>query len=173
MTSRWWGRALGPAIATILLAVSAGAGAGVGEAHRARWELVGRAEDGVVVLRARLPDGRFTLEYRNSLYGSPAAEHFAVTDDGRLALVGLAATDAAILHEYYGTTLARERVQTGAWAGWWLAPAPEPLELAALTVAASPHGERTLVAGNEIRIPLWRAAGDAGPQITLEARPAR
>ena len=176
MTVRWWSRAIGPTIVAALLAgsaVSAAADAG-GPGTAARWELVGRTAEGAVVLRVPLPDGRFTLEYRNSLYGSPAAEHFAVTADGRLALVGLAAMDPAILQEYYGATGTTDRATTGRWAGWWHAPASAPLELAELTVAASRHGERTLVAGpgGVTRIALWRTVDAGDPAITLEAHPA-
>lgn len=171
MPSRWWGRALGPTIAAILLAGSSAAGpAGAGEPDAVRWELVGRATDGAVVVRLPLPDGRFSLEYRNSLYRSPAVEHFVVTDDGRLALTGLAATDAAILQEYYGATDPPRLEATGAHAGWWHAPAADPLELEALSVLASRHGERTLVGGDGSRIPLWRVTGDGDATITLEAR---
>lgn len=170
MPTRWWGRALGPAIASILLAGSSAAGpAGVGEPDAVRWELVGRAADGTVVVRLPLADGQFTLQYRNSLYRSPAAEHFAVTDDGRIALTALAATDAAVLQEYYGATDPPHRVPAGTWAGWWHVAAADPLELDALAVLASRHGRRTLVGDDGLRIPLWTVTADGNPTITLEA----
>ena len=170
MPSRWWGRGLGSTIATILLAGSSVAGsAGAGEPDAVRWELVGRAADGAVVLRLPLTDGRFTLEYRNSLYRSRAAEHFSVTDDGRLALTGLAAIDAAVRQVYYGAIEPPHRAYAGTWAGWWHAPAAEPLELDALPVLASRHGERTLVAGDGSRFRLWKVTADGDPTITLEA----
>lgn len=172
MPARWWGRAIGPAIVTLLIAGSTASAADAGTAGPAAWELVGRTADGSVALSLSLPDGRFTLEYRNSLYRSPAAEHFVVTNDGRLSLVRLGAADAAILGEYYEVSGSPRRADGGAWTGWWEAPAAEPLELASLTVAASSHGERTLVLGNGRRIPLWQMvrAGDLG--ITLEPRRA-
>lgn len=172
MPARWWGRAIGPAIVTLLFAGSTASAADAGAVGAAGWELVGRTVDGTVAVRVPLPEGRFTLEYRNSLYRSPAAEHFTVTDDGRLTLVRLGATDAAILGEYYGTTDPPRRQMTGAWAGWWEAPAAAPLELASLTVAASSHGERTLVVGNGTRLPLWQMVGPGDIGITLEARRA-
>lgn len=172
MPARWWGRAIGPTIVTLLMAGSTASAAGAGTAGTAPWDLVGRTADGAVSLRVPLPDGRFTLEYRNSLYRSPAAEHFAVTDDGRLSLVALGATDAAILQEYYVVNESPRRATAGAWAGWWQAPAAAPLELASLTVAASSHGERTLVVGNGTRIPLWHVVGPGDLGITLEARRA-
>lgn len=172
MPARWWGRAIGPTIVTLLIAGSTASGADAALAAPARWELVGRTADGSVALSVPLPEASFTLEYRNSLYRSPAAEHFIVTDDGRLSLVRLGAADAAILQEYYAVGGSPQRADGGAWTGWWEAPAAEPLELASLTVAASSHGERTLVLGNGRRIPLWQVvrAGDLG--ITLEPRRA-
>lgn len=172
MFPRWWGRAIGPTIVTLLIAGSTASTADAGTAGPGTWELVGRTSDGSVALRVPVPDGRFTLEYRNSLYGSPGAEHFVVTDDGRLALLKLGATDVAILQEYYTVSEAPRRAMAGAWAGWWEAPAAEPLELASLTVAASSHGERTLVLSSGKRISLWQMVvpGDLG--ITLRARPA-
>jgi hypothetical protein len=172
MPARWRGRAIGPAIVTLLIAGSTASAADTGTVGAAPWELVGRAADGTVAVRLPLPDGRFTLEYRNSLYRSPAAEHFAVTDDGRLSLVRLGATDAAVLQEYYGVTEPLRRATAGAWAGWWHAPAATPLELASLTIAASSHGDRTLVVGNGTRIPLWQLVGPGDLGITLEARRA-
>lgn len=172
MPARWWGRAIGPTIVTLLIAGSTASATGAGTAGTAPWELVGRTADGAVSLRVPLPDGRFTLEYRNSLYRSPAAEHFAVTDEGQLSLVALGATDPAILQEYYQTTGSPRRVVGGSGAGWWQAPAAAPLELASLTVVASSHGERTLVIGNETRIALWRMVGPGDLEITLEAHRA-
>ena len=172
MPARWWGRAIGPTIVTLLFAGSTASAADAGTVGAAGWELLGRTADGTVAVRLPLPDGRFTLEYRNSLYGSPAAEHFAVTDDGRLTLVRLGATDAAILQEYYAVNEPPRRASAGAWAGWWQAPAAAPLELASLTVAASFHGERTLVVGNGTRLPLWQMVGPGDLGITLEAHRA-
>ena len=173
MRARWWGRRTGLAIAAVVLTGSlATATAGSGQADAVRWYLVGRTTDGAVVLRVPLAEGRFSLEYRNSVYGSPAVEHFAVADDGRLALVGLAATDAAVLDEYYATADPPRRAAAGSWAGWWHAAPAVPLELASLTVAATRHGERTLVAGGAVRVELWRAVEGHEPGIRLEARPA-
>ncbi|MBW3612742.1 MAG: hypothetical protein KY392_02645 [Chloroflexi bacterium] len=171
MRARWWGRAIGPAIVTLLIAGSTASAAEAGIAALARWELVGRTSDGSVALRVPVPDGRFTLEYRNSLYGSPAAEHFVVADDGRLSLVGLGATDAAILQEYYAVSEAPRRAVAGAWAGWWQVPAATPVELSSLTVAASSHGERTLVLASGARIRLWEMVVPGDLRITLRARP--
>lgn len=172
MPARWWGRAIGPTIVTLLIAGSTASAAGAGTAGPARWQLVGWTGDGTVALRVPLPEGRFTLEYRNSLYGSPAAEHFAVTDEGLLSLVMLGATDVTVLQEYYQTSESPRRTVGGTWAGWWQAPAAAPPELASLTVAASSHGERTLVVGNGTRIALWQMVGAGDLGIRLEARRA-
>lgn len=175
MTARWWGRAAGLTIVAALLAGSTAAAPAAGGAvtrSGAGWELIGRAADGRIVVQVALPRDGFTLEYRNSVYRSPAAEHFAVTDAGRLALVELTAVDPAVLQEYYGVTDRLRRVATGLHEGWWLGSPAEPLELDALVVAATRHGERTVVVDGSRPIVLWQAVGAAGPQVTLEVRRA-
>jgi len=174
VTVRWWGRAAGLTIVAALLAgsMSSAAAGGAASPPGAGWELIGRAADGRIVLQLALPRGRFALEYRNSVYGSPAAENFAVTDEGRIALVELAAVDPAVLQEYYGITARLGRVATGEREGWWLGPPAEPVELDSLVVAATRHGERAVVVDGSRPMLLWHVLGAAGPLVTLEARRA-
>lgn len=172
---RWRGRAGGLAILALLAAASALAAvgfAGVGPQSRptgaqgAVWQLVVRGANDEELRRVALPDARFTLRYRNSIYGSLAEERFQITPDGRIALVELAADEAAVLDEYYETD--RPQPADAGDARRWRATPLSPLTLDELVVAASKHGRRTVVVG-AAQIPLWQLAPDVAPTVTLEA----
>ena len=135
----------------------------------ADWQLAVRAANDEVLLRVPLPDGRFTLRYRNSLYGSLAEERFEIGPGGTIFLVELAADEAAVLDEYY-TTDRPNLADPGDTRRWRARPAA-PVTLEELAVAASQHSRRTLVVEDR-PFPLWQLAG-AAPTVTLEAEQAR
>lgn len=180
MIDRWRGRRGRLAIAAGLLAglivaaaIAGGGGlAGGGAAPAAEaatgWHLVIRGAGGEVLLRVPLADGRFALRYRNSVYGSIAEERFAITPDGQLALVGLAADEAAVLDEYY--QVAGPPIRS-AVAGTvrWEAPPAVALSLDELPLAATERGQRTLVIEGVRPIPLWRIAAADDPGLILAA----
>lgn len=170
MRARWWGRRIGLTIVAVLLSASTVA-AIAGKPDVVRWELVGRAADGRIVVNVPLPAGQFALQYRNSVYGTPAAEHFMATDDGQIVLIGVSAADPAVLQEYYGISEPPRLVATATGEWWQAAPAIE-VRLETLAVAATRHGRRTLVVDGLAPIPLWHAVGEAGPQVTLTVRRA-
>lgn len=166
MLNGWRGRAIGLAIVAGLLAGSAPErAAGVAEPPPA-WQLVVRDADGEPVLDLLLPDGRFALRYRNSVYGTPAEEHFVIVD-GRIVLDELRADDPAVLAEYYAVA---ERPRP--FGNAWRARPAAALRIGALTVAATDHGERTLVIRGHPPMPLWPLVGDGPPGLTLTVRPA-
>lgn len=112
-----------------------------------------------------LPDGRFSLRYRHSVYGSLAEERFVVRADGQMQLVGLAADEAAVLDEYYTTTGARPSASDDGRR--WQAEPATPLSLPRLTLAATEHGQRTLLVGDH-EYPLWELSAPGTPTIVLE-----
>ncbi|HET7677852.1 MAG TPA: hypothetical protein VFK38_08345 [Candidatus Limnocylindrales bacterium] len=76
---------------------------GDGTGARAWADLVLRADDGREVLRKGLPrDGRFSLTYRNSVYGASVSEEFRASTDARLTLMAVWSDRLAVLEEYYG-----------------------------------------------------------------------
>jgi hypothetical protein len=167
MSSRWRGRFAGLAILatvaicvvlTLPLAASAGAG----------WAdptLVIRGPDGTVLERIGLPDGEFSLRYRNSLYRSMADEHYAVDDNGQIELVGLGADELAVLEEYYAIDEPAQRSSSGA--PWRASPA-RVVVLDDLLVAATDLGQRAVIVDGREPIELWRLVEDASPSVRLE-----
>lgn len=133
----------------------------------ASWRLVVRDAGGVTLAQADLGDGRFALRYRNSVYGSGAEERFAILEDGRINLVGLAADDAAVLGEYYGAREPRPAA-VGAAFRWEAAPS-DPVVLDRLLLAATDLGERTLIVDGRPPIDLWRLVPDTAPGVSLGA----
>lgn len=129
------------------------------------WQLVARATNGDVVMRVPLPESRFVLRYRNSVYGSVAEERFAIGPDGQMILVELAADEAAVLDEYYMADRPRP-ARAGDTRRWWAAP-ESPLAIEQLFVAATQHGQRSLVVENRT-IPLWQVAAPGMPTLMLE-----
>lgn len=135
------------------------------------WQLVARAPNGDVLLRVPLPEDRFVLRYRNSVYGSLAEERFAIRPDGRMALVELAADEAAVLDEYYVIADRPRPSDTGDTLRWEAKPGAL-LQLAELPIAATRHGERTLVVEGRA-VALWQLAGAGGPTVILQAEETR
>lgn len=167
MTDRWRGRAAGLAVA-ITIAGVAGIAA-VQATARASPTLVARDASGEVIARLALPDGEFTLRYRNSLYRSLAEERFALGDDGRFRLVTLAADELAVLEEYY--EIDGEATPTDGGPRRWQAAPGQTVELTTLRVAATDLGQRTIVVEGEPPIELWRLVDDADPSVLLEVAP--
>lgn len=136
--------------------------------HAAWTTLVIRDGGGVVLASVPLPaDGAFTLRYRNSLYGTLAEERF-VADGGGFELRELAASQLAVLEEYY--VVSERPVRTAR--GWWRAPPAYDLGLDSLTVAATDLGRRTLIVEGQPPVELWRMVEDGAPSVVLETVPA-
>lgn len=170
---RWRGRATGLAIVAFVAATSALA-AGLAAvssgtppgAPGSAWQLAISATNDEVLLRVPLPDGRFSLRYVNSLYGSLAEERFEIGPGGRIVLVELAADEAAVLDEYYSTD--RPRPASLADSRRWRALPATPLTLEELIVAASQHSRRTLIVSGR-PIQLWQLARDRQQTVILRA----
>src|SRR5919106_1044322 len=114
--------------------------------------------DGTLLTAAPLPpDGSFALRYRNSIYGTLAEERFVVTDDGELRLVELAAEQLAVLEEYYAITVPARR--SPGRMGWTAPPAHVPV-ISELRIAATDHGQRTLLVAGAAPLQLWRLVED-------------
>lgn len=162
---RWRRRGRSAVLAVALLAVLASAAA-AGVFGASRPTLLVSLPDGRTVARLSLPEsGEVTLRYRNSLYGTLAAERFVVTGDGRLRLVGLEAEQLAVLEEYYAVNLVSTR-QGGAltYAG---PPSHTPV-IRSLRIAATDRGERTLLVAGHDQVDLWRLVDDDSPTVILE-----
>lgn len=173
---RWRGRGARLAIALALGAVTSAAAAGCGGADASPapgasgWTLVLRDAGGRPLLRAPLPDGRFTLRYRNSLYDAVAEERFAVGTDGRLLLVALAADLPALLDEYYDAGPPR-RTAGGDRREWSAQPAAA-VALERLALAATPHGRRTLIIEGRAPIALWELVDAEDPTVAIVTEPS-
>jgi hypothetical protein len=133
----------------------------------AAWRLVVRDARGVLHATAEPPDGRFILRYRNSVYGSLAEERFAISDDGRIILIGLAADEVAVLGEYYGAR--QPRPADGGDGRRWQASPEEQVALETLRLAATDLGQRTLLVEGRPPIELWQMVDDDAPNLTLAA----
>lgn len=170
----WRGRSTGLAIVAFLaaaLTVTVVAIVAGRDPPAAGWRLVARDAEGVTLATAALGDGQFALRYRNSLYGSLAEERFAIGDDGRIILVGLAADELAVLGEYYAAREPRPAADGDAFR--WEASPQEPVAVKQLTVAATDLGERTLIADGRPPLALWLLVDDSAPGLTLEAERIR
>ena len=122
--------------------------------------------DGTLLTAAPLPpDGSFVLRYRNSLYGTLAEEHFVVTGSGELRLVELAAEQLAVLEEYYAITTPAQRGPGRM--NWTALPAHVPV-IRELQIAATDHGQRTLLVAGAPPLELWRLVEDGDPTVILE-----
>lgn len=167
--NRWRGRR--PGLAIVLLGVMATAAAAIVLGGPATtWQLVVRGTHDRTLLSVPLPDARFSLRYRNSVYASLAEERFLVGSDGRMELVALAADEPAVLAEYYATAGPRP-APAGDVLGWVAEPAT-PLRLDQLPLAATEHGRRTLIVADQ-QIPLWPLGATGGPTVILEVEQAR
>lgn len=139
-------------------------------ADRSRsWQLLVTDAGGVTLIRVEIPDGRFALRYRNSVYGTLAEERFVINADGAISLVGLAAEQPALLAEYYQVELPLRRAAAGATLPWEARPA-KSLVVRELALAATELGERTLLVEGRAPIALWQLVGERSPAITLTAR---
>lgn len=162
MRSRWRGRSAVLAIALLATVVSAAAVAAVAGSRAALRVSLPNGE--TLAILPLPPGGEITLRYRNSLYGTLAAERFDVTDDGRLRLVGLEAEQVAVLEEYYAVTDAPRETDGGL--GHAATPAHAPV-IQSLRVAATDRGERTLIIDGHHPIELWRFVDDDSPSVIL------
>jgi hypothetical protein len=175
----WRGRTAGLAIIALIVTSAVLAAGGspatgsgfAGPAPPPTWRLVVRGATDEVMLSVPLPDGRFALRYRNSVYGSLAEERFVVTEEGRMSLVELAADEAAVLEEYYSAA-DRPRTDTASDPLRWRAQPATGLTLQELPLAATRHGLRTLIVDGRGPVPLWQVAGDGGPTLVLEVEAA-
>ncbi|HUG48671.1 MAG TPA: hypothetical protein VMP67_09685 [Candidatus Limnocylindria bacterium] len=170
----WRGRRRGPANFRLLLGallctvlVSGCSSPTGGTAAAAQWQLVISDGQGVV-LRVPLPEGVFTLRYRNSVYGSLAEERFRVADGGVLELIELAADEAAVLDEYYMTGDRPRPAAAGDTRRWRAAPA-SPLSLRELRLLATEHGERTLLVG-QTTVALWQLSDESSALMLVAER---
>ena len=176
----WRGRAGGLAVPILIAAASAAVAVAVATVASAsaptaapaeQWQLAVRAVNGTVLLRVPLPEARFALRYRNSVYLSLAEERFVVGADGQISLIELAADEAAVLDEYYETG-ERPRRSSGDDARLWIAPPAAALEVLELQLAATRYGERTLLAAGR-EVVLSDLVGTAGPGVILEVERVR
>lgn len=163
---RWRGRRrAGPAL---VIALACLMGAGSAAAAPGETAVIVTDDDGHVLARLVLPQsGRFSLRYRNSLYGTLAEERF-VLDRGRFRLDQLGAEQLAVLEEYYAVSEAPIRAATD----WYHAPPAYELELERLTVAATDLGERTLLVEGFSPLHLWKLPNEDGPLVHLEVERA-
>jgi len=127
-------------------------------------------EDGRLLASVPLDaDATFGLRYRNSLYGTLAEERFLATRGGIIRLTGLRAAQLAVLEEYYAIDSPASRASYGPLR-WSAAPAMET-EVAALRLAATDLGQRTLIVAGREPLALWRLVDDTGPHVTLTVVP--
>lgn len=113
-----------------------------------------------------LPDSGFSLRYRNSVYASLAEERFEVTDEGRIRLRELAADDPAVLTEYYRLACAPTRASEDASLAWVGVP-EQGLVVDELPLAATEHGQRTLLVQGERQVDLWQLVPSGEPGMVL------
>jgi hypothetical protein len=170
MRTRWRGRSAGPAILSVAtvavatLAVTLTAATG-----RDDPVVVLRGPDDRVLAEIPLPDGEFTLRYRNSVYRSTAEERFAIGSDGRITLVVLAADELAVLEEYYAIDDPAEATGGESARAWEARPA-RAVVLDRLVVAATDLGRRTLLVEGRQPLELWRLVEDGAPSVELVVR---
>lgn len=158
MQNRWRGRSVGLVI-LLLLPLSLTA-ARADRRSEPTLSVVGPS--GSTIATVPLATGTFTLRYRNSLYRSWAEEHYAITADGAIRLLGLRTEELAVLEEYYEIDGPARRS-----GGAWHAQPLREHELDGLTVAATDLGRRTLIVDGVAPLPLWRLVDDADPMVRL------
>jgi hypothetical protein len=124
--------------------------------------------DPAAALLAQVPVGAegFAVSYRNSLYGTLAEERYRLAEDGRFTLVELAADQLAVLEEYYGVPGPVRHAPAGDRRNFIARPALGA-EFAALDVAATALGERTLHVPGHTPVPLVPLASAADPTVVL------
>jgi len=167
MTERRRGRRAVLVVAALALVVTAATGSVAG---RPGLNLRITDEDGRVLASVPLEaDAAFGLRYRNSLYGTLGEEQFVATPDGTIRLTGLRAAQLAVLEEYYAIDSPASRGGDGPLR-WSAAPAVST-EVAALRLAATDLGRRTLIVAGREPLALWRLVDDARPHVTLSVVP--
>ena len=163
MQPRWRGRIAGLAIlAAVVPLMLTGAAAGTDPT------LVVRGPDDRVLAELRLPDGGFSLRYRNSVYRSLAEERYVVDAAGRIRLMQLSADELAVLEEYYAIDDPAWRAEAGSSRTWIADPARE-VTIETLIVAGTDLGRRTLLVQGEPPLELWRLVDDHAPSVVLDA----
>jgi len=153
-------------VAFLIAATLATTGARTGD----RGVVVVTEPGGNVLARVPLEGaGRFSLRYRNSLYGTLAKEHFTLSPDGSFQLRALEAEQLAVLEEYYAVNVAPERGESG----WWTAPPAYELELDELRVAATDLGQRSLLVPGQPPLDLWPLVEDRVPSVIITIEKGR
>jgi hypothetical protein len=151
-----------------VVAASALAGAvvfGFGLGSEREQRLVLREAAGDVVARLDLPaDGRFALEYRNSIYGVAAEERFRAARDGSFRVTSVASDLVAVLEEYYGESGRAARSSPGV-RHEWRQEIDRPLRFTELRIIATALGRRVVIVGRR-RIELGRLV-PSGAVVTL------
>ncbi len=165
MPDRWRGRLGGLAILALLAALVVPLA--LTAAVRAAPTLLVHGPNGEVLAERVLPDGGFTLRYRNSLYRSLAEERYAIDAVGSIRLVELSADELAVLEEYYAIDTPATRQGGGGARGWRAAPAREVV-IESLTVAATDLGQRVLLVDGAPPLALWQLVSDSDPSVRLE-----
>ena len=167
MPARWRGRLGGLAILAVLAALVLPLALTVAAPAAPTLVVLGPAGD--VRAERVLPDGGFSLRYRNSLYRSLAEERYAVDAEERIRLVELSADELAVLEEYYAIEAPAERQGSHAARAWRAEPAREVV-VESLTVAATDLGQRVLLVDGAAPLELWRLVDDGDPSVRLEVR---
>ena len=165
MPRRWRGRSVGLAIIVLAVVGMTVRGSTIGGTEPA---LVLRGPDGSVLAEMSVPGGRFTLRYRNSLYGTLADEQYVIRPDGAIVLVGLAAEQLAVLEEYYGIATPARAISDDRMR--WLAEPARGVVINHLVVAATDRGERTLLVAGAVPMLLTSLVDDRRPSVTLVVR---
>ncbi len=148
---------------------TSGLGAGQDAGGRA---IVIRARDGGVLASVPLRGEHFAVSYRNSIYGTPAEERYAVLPNGRYRLVEIAADRLAVLEEYYAVPGAPRRAAETDRREWVAPPDPDrPSVFETLSIAATDLGQRTVHVPGQPPVELWRLAGDGNPFVILDIEP--
>jgi hypothetical protein len=130
-----------------------------------------REPGGDLLAQVPLDAGVFAVSYRNSVYGTLAEERYRV-DGERFMLVELAADQLAVLEEYYAVPGLVRRAPAPDRRDFVARPAGAA-EFAALALAATALGERTLHVPGHPAVQLAPLAPTAGPTVVLAVEEAR
>lgn len=157
-------------VAAAYLASSGASASGLTASEgNATYSIVIRNQNGDVLASLPLEGKRFSVSYRNSIYGTLAEERYVVLPDGRYRLVEIAADQLAVLEEYYAVPGAPQRATQSDRRHWVVPPDPaEPVVLEALSIAATDLGERTVRVPGESPLELWRLVEDKQPYVVLD-----
>lgn len=166
-----FGRAVVAAVLVAELGVVAGCAAAAAPAPT-RTVVSVRDPGGARLAQVPLGGEGFAVSYRNSIYGTLAEERYRVAADRRFALVELAADQLAVLEEYYAVPGPVRHAPFPDRRDFVARPA-RPAEFAALAVAATALGERTLHVPGHAPVPLAPLAPAADPTVLLVVEEAR